>query len=94
MLIRQGVNVRNKKNTFYLKLDKDNEVQDTVEESIAVVKIWGENELGLGLISKNISNFLLYDQDGITQLALKTLPFKCQLCIPNNKSSFMHYEIP
>ena len=32
---------------IYLKLDlKLNEVQDTVEEPIAVVKILGENELG------------------------------------------------
>ena len=31
---------------IYLKLDKDNEVQDTVKEPIAVVKILGENELG------------------------------------------------
>ena len=31
---------------IYLKLDKDNEVRDTVEEPIAVVKILGKNELG------------------------------------------------
>ena len=39
---------------IYLKLDKDNVVQDTVEEPIAVVKSLGENKLGPWVISKNI----------------------------------------
>ena len=34
---------------IYLKLDKGNEVQDTIEKPILVVKILGENELRLWL---------------------------------------------
>ena len=62
---------------IYLKLDEDNMVQDTVEEPIAVVKIFGENEFGPWPYIKECFKFKL--KNGLT------FSFQCQLCIPATK---------
>ena len=58
---------------IYLKLDKYNEVQDTVEEPIAVVKLLGENELGPWPYIKEYFKFK--SKKGLT------FSIQCQLCI-------------
>ena len=62
---------------IYIKLDKDNEVQNTVEEPIAVVKILSRNNLGPWPYIKE--HFKFRSKKGLT------LSFQSQLCIPATK---------
>ena len=62
---------------IYLKLDKDNKVQDTVEEPIAVVKILSEIELRPWIHIKEYFKFKSKKD--------LTLSFQCQLCISATK---------